>query len=94
MCRSEFMKVLLAESPCHTPVQQDLHHLGHQHALLLNERGSLVQSRLEPCVACPRESGPSFDVWRNVGACVDKTAQVRKLNGVPATLACSFDDEW
>ena len=43
------------------------------------ERDSLhiVQLSLGPFVAWPCESDPSFGVWHNVGACVDKTAQIQ-----------------
>ena len=50
------------------------------HAQLQSERGSLhiVQFPLELTVACPCESDPPFDIWHNIGACVDKTAQIQK----------------
>ena len=85
--------MLLAENPRHTPVPQGLHHLGLKHAHLWSERGILhiVQLPLEPIVACPCESDPSFHLWHNVGACVDKAAQVQKLHRLHTPLARCCD---
>ena len=87
--------MLLAEGPRYTAVLQGLNHLGLQHAQLQSERGSLhiVQLPLETTVACPFESDPSFDLWHNMGACVDKTAQIQKLRCLSIPLACCLDDE-
>ena len=53
----------------------------------------IVQFQFEPIEACPRESGPSFDIWHNVGSFVDKAAQVQKLNCLSLPLTCCFHDE-
>ena len=84
----------MAESPRHTPVQQGLLHLGLWHAHLQSERSGLhiVQLPLEPFITCPRESDLSFDLWGNVGACVDK-ATVQNLHRLSIHLAYCFDGE-
>ena len=95
VCRSQLSEVLLAEGPRYAPVQQGLHHLGLSHAQLQSERGSLhiVQFPLESTVACQCESDPPFDLWHNIGACVDKAAQIQKLRCPSIPLACCLDDE-
>ena len=94
VCRSQLSEVLLAEGPRYAPVQQSFHHLGLWHAQLQTGRGSLhiVQFPFESTVARPRESDPSFDHWQNIGACVDKTAQIQKLRCLSIPLACCRDD--
>ena len=74
VCHYQLSEVLLAEGPRCTPVQQSFHRLGLQQAHFDSKRRSLhiVQLALEPPVACPCESDPSFDLWYNVGACLDK----------------------
>ena len=44
--------------------------------------------------ACPPESDPSFNLWHNNGACVDMTAQVRKLHRLRIPLARFENDRW
>ena len=60
-----------------------------------SERGNLliVQLPLEPFVACAYESDPLFDLWQNVGACVDKTAYIQKLRCLSIPLTCCSDAE-
>ena len=36
---------------------------------------------------------PPFNIWENVGDCVDKTAQINELRCLSISLACCFDDE-
>ena len=51
-------------------------------------------SRLnQSTVACPCESDPPFDLWHNIGACVDKTAKIQKQRCLSIPLACCVDDE-
>ena len=74
VCHYQLSEVLLAEGPRCTPVQQSFHRLGYQHAHFDSKRRSLhiVQHALEPSVARPCKSDPSFDLWYNVGACLGK----------------------
>ena len=61
--RSELAEVVRTESPRNESVQQDLDHLGLQHADFQTNRGRLpiVQFRSKLFEACPHETGPSFD---------------------------------
>ena len=95
VCRSQLSEVLLAEGPRYTAVLQGLNHLGLQHAQLQSERGSLHIAQLprKSNEACPCELDPPFDIWHNIGACVDKTAQTQKLRCLSMPLACCLDDE-
>ena len=53
----------------------------------------IVHIPLESTVACRCESDPPFDLCHNIGACVDKTAQIQQLRCLSIPLACCLDDE-
>ena len=95
MCRSQLSEVLLAAGSPYEPVRQGFHHFGLQHSHFQRERGNLriVKLPIESTVACPCESDPTFDLWHNIGACVDKAAQIQKLRCLSIPLASRLDDE-
>ena len=76
--RSEASEVLRAEGPRHTPVQQSLNYLGHQHADFQTKWSGhpIIQLRTKPFEACPHETDPSFDFEREISASVDDAAKV------------------
>ena len=78
MRRSEPSKVLLAEGPRHTPVQQSLDYLGLPHTDFQTKWSGrpIILLRAEQFEACPHETIPSFDFEREISAFVGDAAKV------------------